>query len=289
MRPGPSTICTKLLNTVSLNAEPCSLIEIITDMVLAEGWCSSRSEAREKAERWEKRTLSSLQQEISVLQEMGRPSRLAFNSSSEYMIQGACFIEPIDSDDLKDKKRRRSRATDYSAILGEITPRQFEFLCGQLIKMFGVENPVVTRSSSDEGIDFYGKLSLDSMFFPNDLNPTIQRQLSIWMIGQAKHYQASQSGTPEIRELVGAITLARAGVFGSLEPPFQDLQIRVADPVFALFITTGPISSYAWRLLTKSGVIGMDGEMLSAFLSDRGVGLEEGSLNRDRFVRWIEE
>jgi len=288
MKPGPSLVSTRILNTISLDASPRPVVEIVAEIILVEKWSKNDSEAREKAEAWQKAILTRLQQELNILQEMGRPARFAFNSSSQYMIQGACFIEPKDSDDLKDKKQRRSRFADYYQTISALSPHQFEILCGKLIGLLGVERPIVTRTSSDEGIDFYGRLTFDSIFFPHDLSPTIQKQLSIWLVGQAKHYQAIQSGTPEIRDLAGAIALGRASAFGSVESPFVDLHIRVADPVFALFITTGSLSANAWRLLKRSGIIGMDGEMLAAFLADRGISVKSSSFEKDGFIKWIE-
>lgn len=288
MKPGPSLICTKISNTIAWDASPRAAVEVITEIIVTEGWCKSSSEAREKAEIWEKAVLERLRHQLNALLEIGKPARFAFNTSSEYMIQGACFIEPKDSEELKDKKKRRFKFSDYYKAISTLTPHQFELLCGKLIGLIGVEKPIVTRTSADEGIDFYGKLGFGSIFFPQDLSPTIQNQLSIWLVGQAKRYQATQSGTPEIRDLAGAIMLGRAGAFGSIGSPMIDLNIRVADPVFALFITTGTLSANGWRLLQRSGIIGMDGEMLAAFLADRGVVKSPSGFEEPAFIEWIE-
>jgi hypothetical protein len=53
-------------------------------------------------------------------------------------------------------------------------------------------------------------------------------------------------------------------------------------------VTTGTFSSNAWRLLKSSGIIGMDGEMVAAFLADRGAGLSAKQFDFDSFIRWIE-
>jgi hypothetical protein len=63
----------------------------------------------------------------------------------------------------------------------------------------------------------------------------------------------------------------------------------VGDPVFAILITTGTFGANAWRLLQRSGVIGMDGEMLAAFLADRGAGLETVASDRESFFKWLEK
>jgi restriction endonuclease Mrr len=107
------------------------------------------------------------------------------------------------------------------------------------------------------------------------------------VVGQAKHYLSTRSGTPEIRDLAGAISLGRAGAYGGVESAFHDMHIRVADPVFALFVTTGSISSNGWRLLERSGIIGVDGEMVAAFLADRGIGPDNADLDKAVFCEWL--
>jgi hypothetical protein len=289
MRAGPANIAKILLDSLPLDSKPMNIVDHIGRILIEKGWESNTTNAREKAESWKNQTLTWLRREISSLSEVGRPSRICFNSSSDYMIQGSCFIEPKDSPDVQESKIRRLRSDAFYNLLLDINPGDFEKLCGKLIQFFGVENPTVTRKSADEGIDFFGKLTLESLFFPQDLTPTIQRQLTIWLVGQAKRYIESQSGTGEIRDLVGAVQLGRAQVFGSSESPYPTLKIRVSDPVFTLLITTGRFSANAWKLLNRSGVIGMDGEMLAAFLSDREAGIITDKIEKDAFLTWIKE
>jgi hypothetical protein len=204
-------------------------------------------------------------------------------------LQGACFVEPNEDPEVAKQKQRRAKLPTYAALLQELTPVEFEKMCGKLIGLLGVQNPTVTRSSADEGIDFFGILSMKSMFYPQDVFPTLQTQLSIWIVGQAKRYQQIQAGTAEVRSLVGSVALGRAAAFGSLQSPFADLRIRPADPVFVILATTGSFSSNAWRLLQRSGVIGFDGEMMAAFLADRSIGIKIGvGLDESTFKQWLE-
>lgn len=280
-------MCRIILEETYLDAPPIPLVEIIEEIVLRHGIADSKAEARELAETWHDATFKRLIKEANELASMGRPVQIDFNSSSVYMIQGACFPEQAESIQVKEAKLRRLSSTKLSEAFEGISADDFEILCGRVLELFGVQNPTVTRRTADEGIDFYGLLHLENVLFPDDLRPTVQRQLKIWLVGQAKHYIKTQSGTSEIRELVGALTLARAGAFGSKNPPYENLNIRVGDPVFALLITTGTLSSHAWRLLDRSGIIAMDGEMLAAFLSDRGVAQEGGSFDAELFYGWL--
>lgn len=287
MAHGPVAISRILLDSYKLDGQPQRLHEAISDIIYDNKWAVSRSFASERAEQLLDNVISTLQNELNELNELGRPSRLAFNSSSYLFIQGSCFVQPNDPSDLAEKKRRRSRSDDYYNALVELTWGDFELLCGKIIELLGVQAPIVTKRASDEGIDFYGKLNLDSIFYPNNLIPNVQKQLSVWLVGQAKRYTTTSVGTPDIRSLVGSITLGRSNVYSTKQHPYPDLNIRVGDPVFALFFTTGSISSRAWRLIQNSGVIGMDGEMLAAFLADHRIGIDSESFRRDIFIDWL--
>jgi restriction endonuclease Mrr len=109
----------------------------------------------------------------------------------------------------------------------------------------------------------------------------------IWMIGQAKHYIQGQVSTPDIRELIGSVVLARGRAFSSESAQYVDMHIRPCDSVFFLFFTTGRMSSRGWKLLASSGVIGMDGDMVAAFLADAGVGVRDGRFDEEAFKGWI--
>jgi hypothetical protein len=287
MKPGPTLVSKIILERFPIDSPPRPIVDIITEIILQENWDMDKAIARERAEIWSENTLNILRSELNHMIEIGRPPRYMFNPSSSYMIQGVCFIAPHDSQDLRESKLRRLKSNLYFDLFAELSPDQFEDLCGKFIGLLGVTDPVVTRRSADEGIDFFGKLSLESIFFPQDLTPTLQKQLVIWLVGQAKHYKSIQSGTQEIRDLVGSVTLGRSSIFGSLQNPYPELKIRVGDPVFIIFMTTGTFSSNSWRLMNRSGVIGMDGEMLAAFLADRGIGVVDGQFSKMEFLNWI--
>ena len=126
---------------------------------------------------------------------------------------------------------------------------RLQYLCSGLLKVIGVDKPITTKYSADEGIDFYGKLKLEKFVFSEHHFPGVQQQLDCWLIGQAKHYLNLDVSTVEIRELVGSVELAKARAFGSIGEKYLDLQVRVCDPVFYLFFTTGRLTSASWQLL----------------------------------------
>ncbi len=229
-----------------------------------------------------------LRQELSESNEIGRFVRFDFNSSSEYLVQCCAFIEPRDSPQVKLAKQRQSKYYDYVIALTELSPKEFEALCGGLLELFGVIDPQVTSYSADEGIDFFGRLKLDKFMFSEEIYPNIQKQLSVLMIGQAKHYIKGQSSTFEIRELVGSVELAKGGAYGAVKEKYENLRIKVCDPVFYLFFTTGRFSLNSWRLISNSGVVAMDGDMVATFLAQKSIGIDDdGAFQLSAFKDWV--
>ncbi len=244
-------------------------------------------DAGEWAERKEKPFLTALGREHGALSHMGKFAPFEFNSSSRYILQGCAFVEPLDAPDVKEAKNRRSRFSAYAGLLRGLSPLEFEALCAGILQLLGVAEPRLTPRSGDDGLDFYGRLHLEAHVFAEDVYPTVQKQLRVWMIGQAKHYVTTKIATPAIRELVGSVDLAKARAYSGGDAQYADLEIRACDPVFYLFFTTARMSANVWSLVARSEVVGMDGEMLAAFLADREVGVTGGNLDDSKFREWL--
>jgi hypothetical protein len=283
MKPGPSLAAQMILSRITISAPPKSIIQCGAEIGLEFGWYTNASDAAEALEKWAPKILARLRRELDQLNRVGRFCPYAFNSSSSDLIQGSSFVEPSDPPDVKAAKEKRAQFGSYLGAMRRLRPREFEALCAGILNELGVREPVLTPYSADEGLDFYGRLPVKGTVLPG-----LESQMSIWMIGQAKHYTVDKISTPDIRDLVGAVTLAKARAFGSPgEEKYADLAIRVCDPVFYLFFTTSNLSSDAWRLLDRSGVIGMDGQMLSAFLADHEIAQAGGVFDDAAFTSWL--
>lgn len=287
--PGPGLAVKCLQDVLSVSSPPRPAREVLVDISVHQGWFSSLAEAHEAAERWEKPFLGRLRDLRSERMRLGRFCLHDFNSSSEYMLQGCAFVEVgVDPPEVQEAKRRRCAFADYVAAIQAVTPDDFEAACRGILAELGVAEPVVTPHSADAGIDFYGRLELEGNLKQVGALPGIYRRLGVWMVGQAKHYDAVQGGTPDIRAVVGSVDLARGKAYGSADDQYPELDIRVCDAVFYLFFTTGSISANGWRLLEDSGVIAMDGEMVAAFLADHGVGCSGHTFDATAFEMWLQ-
>jgi hypothetical protein len=285
---GPALAVQSLHRVMTVLSPPRPAKDLLVEIAVDSSWFPSRAEAEEAAERWEKAFLARLRDLLSERNRLGRFCLHDFNSSSEYMVQGCAFIEAgVDPLEVQEAKKRRGAFAEYVVAIQNVTPDDFEAACRGMLAELGVETPVVTRHSADEGIDFYGRLKLEGNVKRVSALPGFYRRLAVWIVGQAKHYDAVQGGTPDIRAVVGSVNLARGKAYGSAGDQFPDLDIRVCDPVFYLFFTTGSISTNGWRLLESSGVIAMDGEMVATFLADHQVGWSNDAFDAAAFDAWV--
>jgi restriction endonuclease Mrr len=287
--PGASSAARHTSENLPLDAAPQQAVVVITNICLSEGWFADASIARERAEQWESAYLTILRRDLSSANLVSRPTRFVFNSSSSDMIQGACFIEPIDTPDIVAAKQSRLNYLVHLDLLRDLDPTDFEFACRGILRLMGANDARVTRQSGDQGIDFFGQLNLQGRLGRVYALGSVDRHLSIWLVGQAKRYKSVQVATPDLRELVGSVQLARTSTYAGTGSGLEDLKIRPCDPVFYLFFTTGSISRDGWELLGKTGVIALDGEMVAAFLADNDVATVNGKISDTEFSLWIDK
>jgi hypothetical protein len=288
MKQGPYAVAEIILSELPLDAPPQTLEDLIHRIIVDRPEWGYVPE--EKAALWATRVKSYLLGHWERRVKGGMQPRFSFNSVSDYKIQGCCFIEPCDSPEVAEQKRRRIRGRDYYDALKALSPRAFERVCACLLRLVGVQDPVLTPYRADQGIDFFGRTSIGDLTGHGPLFPVFESGLVFWLVGQAKHYRDSKVSTPDLRGLAGSVFLGRARAFPR-ESSLPRLEIRACDPVIALFLTTGQISSDGWDLCRRAGIVAMDGEMLAAFLADKQIGIVEEGGTREfsprQFARWI--
>jgi len=287
MKPGPKLAYKYLQSEIGIDTPPRKVVEVLTQIILKNGWAVAKEEALETAENWSEKFLRVIESEIGMLNELGRPPFVAVNSSSGYMLQGVSFVEPGDPTEVREAKIRRSTSTDYLNALQGVSPSDFEAVCKGILSCLGAGSLRITRKTRDEGIDFFGQLRLENRSGSPLQFRTVERQLKVWLVGQAKRFIKNQVSTFEVRELVGSVQLARASVYSSSGDKYPDLKIRPCDPVFFLLFTTGVISRDTWKLVERSGVVCMDGEMVAGFLAENGVATVAQRFNSSKFMAWI--
>ena len=207
MKPGPSTVVDLILSELPLDAPPEPLEDVISRIVLGHPEWGDTPE--EKAALWARKIKRQLSEHWNQSIENGRQPRFSYNSVSDYKIQGGCFIEPCDSPEVKEQKRRRLRWRDYYACLRSLRPEVFEKVCACLLGLLGASKPVLTQYRADQGIDFFGRMSIADLTGHGALFPVFETDLVFWLVGQAKHYPDSKVSTPDLRALAGSVFLGR--------------------------------------------------------------------------------
>jgi hypothetical protein len=288
MKPGPASVAEIILTGLPLNAAPESLDDVVQRIIAEHPEWGYLPE--DQGSLWASKVEAILERHLKRSLEEGRQPRFAFNSFSSYKIQGACFIEPRDPPEVEKQKRLRFRWHDYYQYLCQLNPDFFELLCARILTLIGVPKPHLTPYRADQGIDFFGKMSIGDLTGHGPLFPVSESNLVVWLVGQAKHYLHNKVSTPDIRELVGSAVLGRSGTY-SKDTILHGLNIRSCDPVVMLFFTTGGISTDGWSLCRKAGIVAMDGEMLATFLADKEVGLTKAKdgprFNQDALTEWV--
>lgn len=282
---GTVTIAKAVRERVSEDSVPVELQAVIAEAVRREGWVTNQSEAIEVAEVYVKRVLGQLVNWLAEANADGTHLSYDFNSSTATMIQGSCFVEPSDDLATRQAKERRRGLRAYLDFFSRISPSDFEHLCNGILMKLGVEKPGITPLTADDGIDFYGELAplKDGTPFFN-----FSDGMTVWLVGQAKHYPDGKVATPEIRELVGSVTLARGDAYSRTDQAYDDLRLRVCDPVFFVFMTTGVISRPGMKVLQRSGVVGVNGTQLATFMADNGIGQVDSAADADALDSWLQ-
>lgn len=282
----PKDLIIKLEGIIGIADNPVRLRTAI-ERVLLESFDLPPIQALEKAEQFEEAVRNLIAEE----EETSPYPKLTIVSSAEHLVAGYCYVNPSDSAEVATAKRSRLNIDPLLLEIRKLTFQEFEQFGACVLRELGATLVRVTTHSDDQGIDFYGILSLgQNSFLPSPFGQ-LAYDVKLRFAGQAKHYPTRPVGPEMIRELVGSISLARHKVFTTNDDLFDDLEVLPFNPIVAMFFTTGRFTSGALELAEKSGVIAKSGEQLAVFLADRGVGMHDDKgtvkFDRNRFRDWL--
>lgn len=256
---------------IHAEATPLEDVLILEHIIVHRGW-GVGSEAKILARTWLKAFNT---RAVKIHNEAIRARTFisfTFSPASESHIQGACYALPNDSDAVKADKRKRANALPMLDAVRALTPRDFEFLCGLVLRCFGVDVPNVSQSAGDQGVDFYGHAGFGELITQTTLPGAVEGPIRVWIVGQAKRYRETKVSTGDLRELVGSVELSRAKIHSAYDDPLKNLEVRLCDPIFYMMITSGQFTAGSRNLIERSGIIAMDGLQLCQFLADHGKG-----------------
>lgn len=267
-------IIERLEQTIGLDGAPRRLRTVV-EYELTTHFGLPAIEAAEQAERLE----SSLSKQIVAAQQEaereGTLVTIVVIGSDLLQVAGSCCAFPDDDAAVSEAKRRRIFAAPLLEAIRALSFSDFEKFGAAVLRLLGARMVRVTPHSSDQGIDFYGVLSLGELKGEPTPFFRLTHDVEVRFAGQAKHYPTSPIGPSVVRELVGAVSLARYGTFSDDSIDFfEDLELRPLNPLVCLLFTTGTFTSGASELATKAGIIAKGGAQLAVFLADCGIGMK---------------
>jgi restriction endonuclease Mrr len=283
---GPAAVADFVISSFDLLSPPETAAEIITRVGNANDWFSSVQEAAEASERWKSRVVKRLQSTLTQLREDSHPARFDFNASAPELIQGHCYPSDADSADLLASKLARSHSDAYRDAVRALSPRQFEAVCRGVLLLIGCDNPSLTKSSGDQGIDVFGEFAMTGRLSVRYHLGGPDALMNSWIIGQAKLYTGTV-GPEEIRSFIGAHELARHGISYDNGAALAALQAKPYQAVHLFFLTTGAITRGAWTLARHAGIIIFDEDTVATLLADHQVATVNNTFVGKDFKSWI--
>lgn len=247
--------------------------------------------AAEEAERLEERVRQRIVDKQRVMENAGTIPTVVIHHYSMRQVVGSCWVDPIDTEAVAVAKQGRVHVQQILAALRALTPDEFERFGSRILRELGAEQVQVTRRSGDNGVDFYGFLSLGGIMQHPPAICQLAHNIRLLFAGQAKHYPNIAIGPATVREMIGAIALARLQVFSSEPDYFEAFKLLPFNPLLALVFTTGRFTKGAIEIAESAGVIARSGEQLATFLADRNIGMVVNAgvttFVAERFLEWL--
>lgn len=288
----PKQIADAIEQRVGLTGQPAQSRDILEQVFLRD-FSLSAAEAAEQSDRHLLKVLREIGQRQSDKEANGEISIVNLRGTQNEIIYGSCHIFPDDNDDIRISKRHRISANKILSAIQSLSFFDFEKFGRKILHEVGCHFAEVTKHSGDQGIDFYGQLTVGSLLGASPAILKLMHDTKLAVIGQAKHYPERTIGPATVRELVGALSLSRTRTFSEDKVDILDgVQVQPFSPILAMLFSTGEFTRGARKLAERAGVIVFSGSQLSVFLADKGVGIIEHNGQTDfdptTFSRWLE-
>ena len=288
----PSQIVDRLEAAIGIDGAPRRLGTAI-EQQLVDYFGLPPIQASEHAERMCAAVSRIIAERAALCEAAGLLSVLLIMGTTSDAVAGFCHILPTDDAGIAVAKQHRKQVQELQKAIRALSFSDFEKFCARVLKEMGASFTRITPHRGDEGIDFYGRLSLGQYQSLQLPFLKLAHDVLLLFAGQAKHYP-NRAIKPEIvRELIGAVSLARTKTYTAADTDvFEGLELKPFSPLVTLLFTTGTISTGSARLAEAAGIIARSGEQLSVFLADKGIGIEKSktgiaAFSKVKFVEWL--
>lgn len=283
----PKAVVNELERIIGLVGEPRQLRDAIELVLLASGKYSE-AQAAEESDKLNLKVAREVRLRREASEKAGDLAVLHLRGTD--IVHGSSFVLNDDKDSIKESKVRRTKSAELLGAIRKLTFNQFERFGSKVLGELGAKTTEYTKHAGDQGIDFYGEITVGTILSADPAILRLMHDTRVIVVGQAKHYPDRTIGPNLVRELVGALSLAKTATFSKDGLDLLDkVQLRPFSPLLAMLFTTGEISRGARNVAQKAGLIAFSGSQLAVFLADRGVGLDDNNQEFDssKFLAWL--
>ena len=228
----------------------------------------------ELSERLHQKVADEIEARRAAAEELGVIPVVALRNGQQ-VVHGSLLVFPDDDSDSAAAKMWRRESNTVLSVIQSLSFDNFERFGTAVLGELGCLEPMVTRRAGDQGIDFYGEVSIGGLRGEGLGGKGLMHSARTVILGQAKHYPNRNIGPKEVRELVGALSLARTSTFSRQGLDLLDkVVLRPNTPTLALLFTTGDFTAGARYLASEAGVVVCSGLQLAIFLADCQVGMK---------------
>lgn len=269
----PKAVVNAIEVSLGLQGPPRQLRDAI-EAELLNKFLASAAQAAEQSDRLLQRVTVEIDQRRAEKEAMGEIAVLNLRGSSGEIVCGSSYVFGDDPDAIKVAKLNRVFASEIRDAIRKLTFQEFELFGKCVLRELGANVSRITPHAGDQGIDFYGELTVGALLNANPAILRLMHDTKVFVVGQAKNYPESSIGPSVVRELVGALSLSRTGTFSRGEFDLLDgIMLCPFSPLLAMLFTTGDFTKGARTLAKRAGLITFSGWQLAVFLADRGVGV----------------
>lgn len=267
----PKSVVNLIEKRLGITGSPCEVRDAIELVLLGEGMAAAT--AAEETDRLRSKVIVEIERRRDERAEAGEVSILWMRIGTE-TVHGSSFVFTDDTPSIRQSKLNRISVDEIHSYVRTLDFNQFEVFGSRVLHELGCHIARVTPHAGDQGIDFFGKLTVGTLLKADPAILKLMHETQVIVLGQAKHYPNKTIGPSTVRELVGAMSLSRTSTFSSdALDLFDEVDIRPFSPVMAILFSTGDFTSGARHLAKRAGLIVFSGWQLAVFLADRGVGL----------------
>ena len=286
----PKAVVNAIELRLGVSGAPCQLRDAIEKELLDNGLGAASS--AEQVDVLRSKVIAEIVRRREEREDMGEIAVVHLRGADDEVVSGSSHVFADDSEQIKRAKLNRVYAGEIHAYVRSLTFNQFERFGRSVIRELGSTTAKVTPHSDDQGIDFYGDISVGGLVGADPAILKLMHETKMILVGQAKHYPNSVVGPAIVRELVGALSLSRTYTYSRTDIDLlNEVHLCPFSPLLALIFTTGSFSKGARHLAKRAGLIAFSGWQLAVFLADKGIGLvsESGSTKFDQpsFDAWL--